>query len=175
MVMETVMVVALAAVLVTAIGTDLHSGLIPNRLTFSAMGLALLAHAWLGGFPGMLFSLAGLGTGFGLFLLLYIAGSIGAGDVKLMAAVGAIVGAYGALVSGILSIMVGGIYALGAMCYQWGFVATGQKLALAAYGALLTRGKVWAKDLQLPFRLRYGLAIAGGTLLFQFGFRPFGG
>src|SRR5262249_54575322 len=70
-IMETVMVISLAVVLATAILTDLHSGLIPNRLTFSAMGLALLVHAWLGGFPGMLFSLAGLGTGFGLFLLLY--------------------------------------------------------------------------------------------------------
>lgn len=169
------MVIPLTVVLATAIWTDLHSGLIPNRLTFSAMGLALLAHAWLGGLQGMLFSLAGLGTGFGLFLLLYIAGSIGAGDVKLMAAVGAIVGAYGALVSGILAIMVGGVYALSAMCYQWGFVATGRKLALAIYGALLTRGSVWPQDLQLPFRLRYGLAIAGGTLLFQSGLHPFAG
>src|SRR5215831_2093668 len=173
--METVMVIALTLVLATAIWTDLRSGLIPNRLTFPAIGLALIAHAWLGGFQGILFSMAGLGTGFGLFILLYVAGGMGAGDVKLMGAVGAIVGAYGALISGILAIMVGGIYALGAMCYQWGFVATGQKLALATYGALLTRGKVWAKDLQLPFRLRYGLAIAGGTLLFQLGFRPFGG
>jgi prepilin peptidase CpaA len=175
--MESVSVIAvlLTVVLVTASGTDLRSSRIPNWLTFTAMGVALLVHAWLGGLPGALFSLAGLGTGLGLFVLIYMSGSIGAGDVKLMAAVGAFVGPYGALLSGLLAILVGGLYALGAMCYQWGFAATGRKLTSAAYEALVTGGKVWAHELRLPFRLRYGLAVAGGTLLFQLGLHPFGG
>jgi len=172
--MEPVIVVALAAVLVTAMCTDLRSSRIPNWLTFPAMGCALLAHAWLGGLQGALFSLAGLGTGLGLFLILYVTGSIGAGDVKLMAAVGAIMEPYGALLSGLLAIMVGGVYALGAMCYQWGFATTGRKLVYATQGALLMGGKAWAQELKLPFRLRYGLAVAGGTLLFQLGLHPFG-
>jgi prepilin peptidase CpaA len=172
--MDQTMFVVLIGVLVPSMYTDLRSSRIPNWLTFSIMGFALVGHAWLGGIQGALFSLAGLGAGLGLFLILYVTGSIGAGDVKLMAAVGAMVGPYGALVSGLLAIMVGGLYALGAMCYQWGFVATGRKLASAAHGALLTGGKVWAQELQLPFRLRYGLAVAGGTLLFQLGLHPFG-
>jgi prepilin peptidase CpaA len=139
------------------------------------MGVAILAHTWLAGLPGALFSLGGLGMGLGLFLLIHLSGSIGAGDVKLMAAVGAMVGPYGALLSGLLAIMVGGVYAVGAMCYQWGFVPTGQRLACAVKGALLTRGRFWAQELTLPFRLRYGLAVAGGTLLFQLGLHPFGG
>jgi prepilin peptidase CpaA len=139
------------------------------------MGFALVAHAWLGGFPGALFSLAGLGTGLGLFLLIYCFGSIGAGDVKLMAALGALIGPYGAISSGWLAIVVGGLYALGAMCYQWGFVSTGRKLANATVGFFLMGGKGWGQDLALPFRLRYGLAVAGGTLLFQLGLHPFGG
>jgi prepilin peptidase CpaA len=173
--MNDVMFVILVSVLAAATFTDLRSSRIPNWLTFSAMGFALVGHAWLGGFPGALFSLLGLGAGLGLFLMLYVTGSIGAGDVKLMAAVGALIGPYGALLSGLLAMIVGCLYALGAMCYQWGFVATGRKLAFAAYGALLTGGKVWSRDLQLPFRLRYGLAVAGGTLLFQLGIHPFGG
>ena len=173
--LEPVIVVALAVVLVTAIGTDVRSSRIPNWLTFSAMGFALVGHAWLAGLPGALFSLAGLGTGLGLFLILYVFGTIGAGDVKLMAAVGALVGPYGALLSGLLAMIVGGVYALGAMCYQWGFITTGRKLAHATQGALLMDGKAWAQELALPFRLRYGLAVAGGTLLFQLGLHPFGG
>ena len=169
------MVVALAAVLVTAICTDLRSSRIPNWLTFPAVGVALLAHAWLGGFPGALFSLAGLGTGLGLFLILYVTGSIGAGDAKLMAAVGAIMGPYDALSSGLLAMIVGGVYALGAMCYQWGFATTGRKLVCAMQGVLLRGGKAWTLELALPFRLRYGLAVAGGTLLFELGLHPFGG
>jgi prepilin peptidase CpaA len=172
--MESAIVVLLTVVLVTAMCTDLRSSRIPNWLTFPAMGVALLAHAWLAGLPGVLFSLSGLGTGLGLFLLIHLSGSIGAGDVKLMAAVGAIVGPYGALLSGLLAMIVGGIYALGAMCYQWGFVAAGRKLAYAAQGALLMEGKAWAQELALPFRLRYGLAVAGGSLLFQLGLHPFG-
>lgn len=173
--MEPVVVVVLAVALVTAIGTDLRSSRIPNWLTFSVMGFALVVHAWLGGLQGAIFSLGGLGAGLGLFLILYVTGSIGAGDVKLMAAVGALVGPYGALLSGLLAMMVGGVYALGAMCYQWGFVATGRKLAYATLGVFLMGGKAWSQELALPFRLRYGLAIAGGTLLFQLGLHPFGG
>ena len=173
--MEPVMVVALAVVLVTAIGTDLRSSRIPNWLTFSTMGFALVGHAWLGGTPEAIFSLAGLAAGLGLFVIPYAAGGIGAGDVKLMAAIGAIVGPYDALLSGLLAILVGGAYAIGAMCYQWGLAATGRKLVCAGQGALLLGGLGWTQEFTLPFRLRYGLAIAGGTLLYQFGLHPFGG
>jgi prepilin peptidase CpaA len=173
--MDRTMFVVLMGVLVTAMYTDLRSSRIPNWLTYSAMGVALVAHAWLAGLPGALFSLSGLGAGLGLFLILYVTGGIGAGDVKLMAAVGAMLGPSGALLSALLAIAVGGVYALGAMCYQWGFAATGRKLASAAHGAFLTGEKAWGQGLQLPFRLRYGLAVAGGTLLFQLGLHPFGG
>lgn len=172
--MGSVITALVTAVLVTAVWSDLRSSRIPNWLTFPTMGVALLAHAWLAGVAGALFSLAGLGTGLGLFLLMYVSGGIGAGDVKLMAAVGALVGPYGALLSGLLAMAVGGLYALGTMCYQWGFAATGRKLAVAMYRSLLTRGRGWNDELRLPFRLRYGLAIGSGTLLFLLGLHPFG-
>lgn len=168
------MVVALAAVLVTAVWTDLRSSRIPNWLTFPAMCFALIGHAWSGGIPEAIFGLSGLGVGLGLFLIPYMSKGIGAGDVKLLAAVGAMVGPYGALLSGLLAIMVGGAYAVGAMCYQWGFVTTGRKLTDATIGFFLMGGKAWAQDLALPFPLRYGLAVAGGTLLFVLGLHPFG-
>jgi len=139
------------------------------------MGFALAGHAWLGSMHGVLFSLAGLGTGLGLFFLIYLAGGIGAGDVKLMAAIGAFVGVYGVLSCAWLAMVVGGVYAIAAMCYQWGLARAGQRLVYAAYGAVLVGGSAWTRELGLPFKLRYGLAIAGGTLLFQLGLHPFGG
>ena len=172
--MDKTMVI-LTSVLVIAVYTDLRSSKIPNWLTISAMSFALVGHAWSTGFPGALFSLAGLGAGLGLFLVLYVSGSIGAGDVKLMGAVGAIVGPYGALVSGLLAMMVGGVYAIVALCYHWGCATTGRKLIHATRGTLLLGGKTWAQELALPFRLRYGLAVAVGTLLFELGLHPFGG
>ena len=172
---SAIIIILLAIVLGTAVVTDLRLSRIPNWLTFPAMTIALVAHTWTNGVGGMVFSLAGLGAGLALFLILHLSGNIGAGDVKLMAAVGALLGPYGALLSGLLAMVVGGGYALGAMCYQWGFVTTGRKLAYATQGTLLMGGKAWTQELALPFRLRYGLAIAGGTLLFQLGLHPFGG
>ena len=173
--MDSVIVVALMIVLLIAVVTDLRSSRIPNWLTFSAMGFALAGHAWLGSMHGVLFSLAGLGTGLGLFFLIYLAGGIGAGDVKLMAAIGAFVGVYGVLSSAWLAMVVGGVYAIAAMCYQWGLARAGQRLVYAAYGAVLVGGSAWTRELALPFKLRYGLAIAGGALIFQLGLHPFGG
>jgi prepilin peptidase CpaA len=171
--MESAMILALATILTVAIVTDLHSSRIPNWLTFPAMGCGLVWHAWQSGVPGALFGLSGLGIGLGVFLLIHISGGIGAGDVKLMAAVGAFVGPFGALVCAWLTIVVGGFYALGAMGYQWGVAAAGRKLVDAAYGAILSGGTAWTRELQLPFRLRYGLAVAAGTLLYQLGLHPF--
>jgi len=173
--MDSALVVALMIVLLIAVVTDLRSSRIPNWLTFSAMGFALAGHAWLGGMQGFIFSLAGLGTGLGLFFLIYLAGGIGAGDVKLMAAIGAFVGVYGVLSCAWIAMIMGGLYAIGAMGYQWGVAAAGQRLVYAAYGAVLVGGSAWSRELALPFKLRYGLAIAAGTLLFELGLHPFGG
>jgi prepilin peptidase CpaA len=65
---------------------------IPNLLTGPAILFGLLLHLVLGG-PAQLgmAALAGLIAG-GIFLVFYIAGGMGAGDVKLMTAVGCVVG-----------------------------------------------------------------------------------
>ena len=173
--MDSALVPALMIVLLMAVVMDLRSSRIPNWLTFPAMSFALAGHVWLGNMHGLFFSLLGLGIGLGLFLLIYLAGGIGAGDVKLMAAVGAFVGVYGVLSCAWLAMVIGGVYAIGAMCYQWGLVASGQRLVSAAYGAVLVGGSAWTRELALPFKLRYGLAISAGTLLFELGFHPFGG
>jgi len=173
--MLPIMIIMLTALLIIASYTDLQWSRIPNWLTFPAMGLGMALHAWIGGLGDALFGLAGLGVGMGLFLLPYACKAIGAGDVKLMAAVGAIVGPSSALSIAILSVLAGGVYALGAMAYQWGPAGTSKKLAYSAYGAFITGGLAWSGDIQLPFKLRYGLAIAVGTLLFLGGIQPFGG
>jgi prepilin peptidase CpaA len=173
--MDLILLVILSMVLLTAVITDLRSSRVPNWLTFPAMGVALAGHAWLRDGDGIIFSLAGLGTGLGLFFLLYLAGGIGAGDVKLMAAIGAFVGVHGVLSCAWLAMAIGGAYAVGALCYQWGLADAGRRLVYAMYGALVVGGSAWTRELALPFKLRYGLAIAAGTLLFQLGLQPFGG
>jgi len=172
---QPILITLLMTLLITAIYADLRWSLIPNRITFSAMGIGILVHVWIGELHGVLVGLAGLGVGLGLFVLPYAFRAIGAGDVKLMAAIGTIVGPFGAISIALLSVIAGGIYALGAMSYHWGIAATSRKLAIVSYGAFMTGGATGIGDLQLPFKLRYGLAIAAGTLLFLGGIQPFGG
>jgi prepilin peptidase CpaA len=88
------LVFAAASLLCAAIGSvqDVRERRIPNRLTGPAVVAGLALHAALGGWQGLGASaLAGLIAG-GLFLLFFLAGGMGAGDVKLMAAVGCIAG-----------------------------------------------------------------------------------
>lgn len=75
-----------------AVVTDLRSRRIPNWLTGPAFLFALLLHAVTGGVRDAgLALLSGLIAG-GVFLVFFLAGGMGAGDVKLMAAVGALAG-----------------------------------------------------------------------------------
>jgi prepilin peptidase CpaA len=105
-------IVLLALVIAAAI-YDVRYRRIPNWLTLSGILLGLLLNAWLvdEGRPwlGLIFSLKGLGLGFGFYFFLYMLHAMGAGDVKLMAAVGALVGAENWFGIFILTAILGGI------------------------------------------------------------------
>ena len=77
-----------------AVFTDVRSRKIPNWLTVSSFAFALVAHSILGGWGGLMSSLCGFATGFGILLTLFLIGGGGGGDVKLMGAVGAWVGGW---------------------------------------------------------------------------------
>ena len=172
---EQIMIVALGAVLVVAVGIDLYSSKIPNWLTLSTISFAFSGHVWGDGLSGAIFSLAGAAVGLGIFIIPYGSGGMGAGDVKLMMTVGALVGPSAALVSSLLAFLVGGVYALGMICYHWRVTTAGRKIQWPRLGTINTSGLASNEDQRFPFRLRYGLAIAGGTLLFEIGIHPFGG
>jgi prepilin peptidase CpaA len=83
-----------ASLACAAIGSvpDVRERRIPNRITGPAILLGLTLHAVFGGWQGLGDSaLAGLIAG-GVFLVFFLAGGMGAGDVKLMAAVGCLSG-----------------------------------------------------------------------------------
>jgi len=83
----------LLALLLAAAVYDVRFRRIPNWLTVSGVVLGLAVN-WLIGRPeaGILFALEGLAAGFCMYLVLYAIRAMGAGDVKLMAAVGALLG-----------------------------------------------------------------------------------
>ncbi len=83
---------AALAVAGAAVYTDSRRGIIPNRLTVPAMAGGLALRALLGGWDGFLTGGAGLLTGFGVLLVPFLFLRLGAGDVKLMGALGAFLG-----------------------------------------------------------------------------------
>ena len=75
-----------------AAATDLWKFKVYNVLTFPALFAGLAVSAWLGGIEGLKASALGAGLGFGTLVIFFALGGVGAGDVKLMTAVGAWIG-----------------------------------------------------------------------------------
>ena len=65
---------------------------VPNWLTFGGLGAILIFNIFYSGINGFVTSLLGLLTGLAILFIPYIAGGMGAGDVKLLGTLGAIVG-----------------------------------------------------------------------------------
>jgi prepilin peptidase CpaA len=82
----------LAVMLVIAVYMELKEKRIPNWLTLSGMALGLL-FGYMHGTAAFWFSLGGLVIGFGFLFIFYVFGGLGGGDVKLMGAAGALLGA----------------------------------------------------------------------------------
>jgi prepilin peptidase CpaA len=83
--------VVLVASLVAAV-TDVWKFRVHNLLTVPLFLSGLAYHAFVGGLPGLGGSLLGALLGFGTLILFYVMGGMGAGDVKLLAAIGAWLG-----------------------------------------------------------------------------------
>jgi prepilin peptidase CpaA len=87
----------LAVVVVAAAVADLKTARIYNVITYPAAAAGLIGHALVGGLTGTddVMGLAGAAAGLAMgsvLILAWLAGGIGGGDVKLMAAVGALMG-----------------------------------------------------------------------------------
>jgi len=105
--------VLLAALVLAAGVHDVLWRRIPNWLVLPAFLLGLGLNAWLEAAPGLKQAALGVGLAFLIYLPMYLLGGMGAGDVKLMAAVAAIVGWKDWLLIFIFSGILGGAIALG--------------------------------------------------------------
>ncbi len=166
----TPLTLLLVAMVLFAAVTDLRWHKIPNALTLPTMVVGMLGHTLADGLGGFLFSFGGLVLGLGVLLGFYVLGGMAAGDVKLLGAVGAILGPVEVFLVFLMTAILGGLYALGVMVHQGGLVGTVQQIGLIVKTFFLT-GKVGiafvAQNSTQP-KLRYGLVIALGTLTFQF-------
>jgi prepilin peptidase CpaA len=110
--------ILVAVIVAAAAATDLRWRKIPNWLTLSGASAGLLLNWNISGFAGVMSSLGGMALGFGAYFFLYYLHAIGAGDVKLMAAVGAIVGPENWIRVFIATAIAGGVLALALMIWK---------------------------------------------------------
>ena len=111
---------------VTAAVCDFRTKKLPNWLTVPAFALALVyqtavgaVHAgWSGAGSGLLTALAGFGVGFGILFVLSLIGGGGAGDVKLMGALGAWFGPMQTLVLFFVSTVFVVVLSVGVLAWQ---------------------------------------------------------
>jgi prepilin peptidase CpaA len=167
--------ITLIAVLLTAVVTDIQSYRIPNWLTVPAMVCGLLLHTLLNGQAGLILSLEGLGLGLGLFLIFYLMGGMGAGDVKLMAAVGSFLGPTGVLYAALMTGLLGGLYAVATMASCWGLRATVQQAVAMLTTLSFPQESTLSATKRASLPLRYALVISLGTLLSMMANQAFGG
>lgn len=109
---HTIVIAALMVTGAIACLFDLRTGRIPNWLTFGAAGLAFAAHLMVAGWSGLGSSLAGWLVGTLVFFPWFALGGMGAGDVKLLAALGAWLGPGGAFWAAVYASLAGGAFAL---------------------------------------------------------------
>ncbi len=167
--MTTITMISMAAVVVLAaiaVYTDVRWGKIFNAVTVPFAVLGLVLNTVDNGWAGLGSSLAGIGVGFGLWLISCFLGRVlGGGDIKLLMAFGALQGpgfllwalAYGAIIGGVLAIAV----AVRRGIMMRTVKSLGASLYLRAAAAVPMQIEDSAGDARLP----YAIALGAGALV----------
>ena len=90
---------------------DLARRRVSNGLVLAGLCVGVALRTAAGGWRGLGMSAAGAALGFALLLPFQLMGAMGAGDVKLLAAFGALLGPGGILLAAVLAAIFGGIWA----------------------------------------------------------------
>lgn len=180
--------VVLAGVAAAGSYTDLRWLRLPNWLTFGAAAFGLALQVGLRGMDGARDSILGWLLGCALLFLPFALGGMGAGDVKLMGAIGALKGPFFVLNAFVYTAFFGGALALlvmaerrGALNWLRGLsatlgrgvhasIATRQasspiRIAIRHDGGLVPMAAEDEQKIGLPTALPYGVAIAAGAIL----------
>ena len=156
--------ICLLALAVTCVYTDMARGRLYNPVTIGGVVVGLALAFWLDGttrgLPHLKEALLALLAGGGLLFLLYLTGGLGAGDVKFMAAVGALGGTWRfVLLAMVYTALVGAAIGLGTLIWRRRLLE-GLKGSARALFTLRVRKREGAPMVTIP----YGVAIGVGTI-----------
>lgn len=162
------MVITLIFVTLAAI-QDLRTKRIPNLLTMSAIVLGIIINVYFSGFNGFGNSFMGFLAGIGLLIIPFVLGGMGAGDVKLLAAIGALNGPFFVFYTFLYTAISGGVIALIITMVRGRFYL----VAFNAFNALqnFTVSKMLKGDFAPAYivssniKFPYGIAFLSGTVI----------
>jgi prepilin peptidase CpaA len=161
----------LVAILLVASITDVRSGRIPNWLVVSGAALGLAVAGVQFGWRGAGDACLGLLGGFTLYFPLYLLRARGAGDVKLLAAIGAVVGLGSCVEIAVLSALCGGVMALAVAASKKRLGKTFQNLSFIVYELTHLR-RPYAANAELDVhhpesvRIPHAVVLASGAVAF---------
>jgi len=157
----------LIIIFVPAVVLDTRNHRIPNWLCFSGWFCGLALGVWLGGWDGFLEAGSGLLLLLVLTLPFFIFGWMGAGDVKLIAAVGAVVGG-GMALNVLLGIVLSGLVMSLAVLAWKGELLSAYRRYLTILGVSFVEKRptyISPPEAQTKLVLPYAVPIAVGTLI----------
>ncbi|MEX2124737.1 MAG: prepilin peptidase [Woeseia sp.] len=164
--MQLTKVLLLIVLVMFCSATDLSMRRVPNAVLFPALMTALFLNSLAGGLPGLADSVAGLAIGLLMLMPLYILGRIGAGDLKLLGVVGSVLGAWGAIVAGLATMIAGGVLAV--LYLIWLLIRPGVVARILPLVYFITRkdaapGDAMSLQTVRSAEIPYAVAIAAGT------------
>jgi len=165
---SSLMYLMLLPILIIAAITDFRSRIIPNWLTLPAIVGGLAYHTAVNGLSGFIFGLEGVLLGFALLISFFLAGGMGAGDVKLLGAVGSLLGPKGVFLVFLYTAIAGGIIALALLWWRGCLTVTIKRYMTILKTFLITRRIFYMppeEKQDLP-ALCYGVVIGLGTIFY---------
>ena len=103
---------------------DVRYRRIPNKQVLTILLCGIAINAFFGAWHGLLASVLGMAMAFGLMFVLHVLGTMGAGDVKLFAAIGAVLGSPLVFQTFLIVAVTGGVLAICKMVYMRRAAAT---------------------------------------------------
>ena len=161
---DVVTSLALMLVVAIAVRQDLVEHQIPNVLTIGALGAGLLAHSIFDGLNGFLNALAGAGVGLACLLPLYLGKGMGAGDVKLMGAVGAFLGPVNAFLAAALALVFGAVLAVAIVVWRLVESRAAVSDSASGHGVTAVTSPTTMSSVRKE-RFPYAVAIGLGTIV----------